>query len=72
MTIGNGVNRSERIRRVEQNHLSLHLVLKALIDVQTNRSSLVILVNTFFNTDRRITMLFYTFQCGAQSLEPKL
>src|SRR4051812_5758539 len=72
MAIGDSVNGSERVRRIEQNHFRLHLILKTLIDVQTNGGFFVVLIDAFLNADGGITMLFYTFQCRAQSLEAKL
>jgi hypothetical protein len=49
----------------------MHPVLEALVDVHPESCGFIILHNPFFDTDRRIPMLFNTFKRGLKRLVPK-
>jgi hypothetical protein len=47
----------------------VHLVLDALVDVETERGGLVVLVDSFVDTDCCVAVLFYTLNGGLKRLE---
>ena len=71
MSIRDSVSHTKRVGGVEQYDFSRHLELNTLVDVQTHRTGLVILDDSFFNADRSVPMLLHSFYGSTKRLVPK-
>src|SRR3954469_10355153 len=71
MAVSDRVRCAERVWRIEQDDFSRHLVLNALVDIQTNRRGLIILNDSLFDADGCVTMLLYALKRCSKCLVPE-